>query len=107
MSTAAPSRIDRAAAILRDAGDENSWPSSPEARASITWARDYLLGEMDVHARLLDGSMDWGELGEPDLGWCDDPEAEAIAVAGERALDAAEGLAKRLREYQKREAAEA
>jgi hypothetical protein len=80
-----------------------TWPSSREAMAAIGQARDYLLGELDVHARLLNGCMDWREF-DPDLWWFDgDRQEQAITIAADRAYDAALALRNRLAEYQGRE----
>lgn len=97
-------KITRAAAILREVMAA-TWPSSREAMAAIGQARDYLLGELDVHARLTDDAEDgmgWREF-DPDLWWFDgDRQEQAITIAAERAYDAALALRNRLAEYQRR-----
>ena len=74
-------------------------PSSPEGATAVKYARDYLAGELDVHARVLNGSLDPYDLHEPDMAWWDDPEERAAEVAADRALDAAFALRKRAAEH--------
>jgi hypothetical protein len=96
---------DQAEQILREVMAA-TWPSSREAMAAIGQARDYLLGELDVHARLLNDAEDgmgWREF-DPDLWWFDgDRQEQAVTIAAGRAYDAALALRNRLAEYQGRE----
>jgi hypothetical protein len=104
-NTTAGHEITRADRILRDVL-LTAWPASHEATATIRQSARYLMGELDVCARLLDGSMDWPEF-DPDLEYAGDPGLAAIEAAARRALDAALALKNDLARYRRQEQAAA
>jgi hypothetical protein len=87
--------IDTAVMILRDT-DAAPWPSSDEAKAVLSYARGRLLEVLDLHARILHGSLDW-DRAVPDARSEDD----ALWQVAAEALDQALALKNRLAEYQR------
>lgn len=105
MSTAAMTpdqMITEAGRILSDAGAGEGWPKDPHAQAAIGWAFGRLLECLDIHARLVKGSMDPYAVLAPDMAYWDDPEASAIGWAADEALEAAKCLRNRLAEWQRK-----
>jgi hypothetical protein len=98
------SRIAEARRVLA-AVRASAWPATREAMAAIGQARDYATGEIGVYCRLVSGAMDWTEFDADLMFFGGDPQAEAIAIAEARVLDAARAAMSRLAEYRRREAA--
>jgi len=94
-------RIDAADALLREAM-KASLPEDREAALAIVQARDYLAEELDIHARLLNDSVDglgWEEY-DADLEWFEsDPQQAAIESQEGRVHDAALALRNTLARY--------
>lgn len=101
-TTAAPSVIGRAEMTLREVM-ATRWPSSREAMAAIGYASGYAAECIEIHHRLRYGRMDWQAFDADLMFLGGDPQAEAIAIAADRALDAAKAALNRLREHQRHE----
>jgi hypothetical protein len=102
----APASIDKADRILR-ANPLASWPRGREAQSAIQWAYDSLLEALDTHARLLNGSLDWEQVYDPDRGLWEASEDATIDAVADLCLELAVALENRVAEYQRREEARA
>lgn len=98
---APPSPADQAKAILRQV-TEAHWPTSREAMAAIGYAAGYATECGEIHAGLRYGWTDWTEYDADLMFFGGDPQREAIAIAADKALEAAKAALARLREYERR-----
>lgn len=105
VTIAAPSIIDRAELTLREVMAAN-WPTGREAMAAIGYASGHAAESIEIHTRLWYGRMDWQDYDADLMFFGGDQQREAISIAAGKALDAAQAALARLREYQRREAAE-
>ena len=103
VTIAAPTVIQRADMIVREVMAVD-WPADREAMAAIGYAAGYAAECIEIHRKLRTGWMDWADYDADLMFLGADPQREAIAIAADRALDAAKALLNRLREYQRREA---
>ena len=97
------SRLEDAAATLGEVRAED-WPKSEEARAAISWACQSLESALITCARLRAGEMAPYDVLAPDMGWWDDPQAQAEEYVEDQAVQLAAAARKRLAEYRQREA---
>ncbi len=104
MTAAIISRIGQAERIHAAVMAEQ-WPASREAMAAIGYAAGYAAECLTTHARLRSRDLDWQRYDADLMFFGGDPQREAIAIAGDRAYDAALAAMNRLREYQRREKA--
>jgi hypothetical protein len=102
----APASIDKADVILRQ-NPPQSWPKGDEARWQIRLAYDSLTGALDMHARLLHGSLDWEQVYDPDRGLWEASEDATVDAVADLCLELAVALENRVAEYQRREEARA
>jgi hypothetical protein len=102
----APASIDKADTILRQHPPQ-SWPKGEEARWQIRLAYDNLLGALDMHARLLHGSLDWETVYDPDRGLWEATEEATVDAVADLCLELAVALENRVGEYRQREEAKA
>ena len=72
--------------------------------AAIGYAAGHAAESIEIHDRLRYGRMDWADYDADLMFLGSDPQREAIAIAADRALDAAKAALNRLREYQRRAA---
>jgi hypothetical protein len=101
-----PASIDQADRILR-ANPPASWPKGREAQSAIRWAYDSLLEHLDMHARLLNGSLDWEQVYDPDRGLWEASEDATIDAVAALCLELAVALERRIGEYRQRQEAQA
>ena len=91
---------ERARAILAEALAV-TWPGSPAALDSLTWARDRLLEALDDCDRLASGDLDPAMVQPTDLD-AGDPYEHAAEWAADGALQMARILRDRLAQYTRR-----
>ena len=101
VTIAAPTVIQRADMIVREVMAVD-WPADREAMAAIGYAAGYAAESIEIHDRLRYGRMDWADYDADLMFLGSDPQREAIAIAADRALEAAKAALARLREYERR-----
>ncbi len=83
--------------VLAEAETAPPFPSV-QGQAAVDWARSSLAESLALYGRIETGEACWSECRAPDMGWWENPLAEALEFQADDAWQCAIALEKRMAE---------